>query len=71
MLCDRCEHEGWHGHIAKRRRSFRGTQHRAAVNYDHLLVNGNHSGSRVDAVACKPECLALAQASTGTQKHKQ
>lgn len=39
----------------KRRRS----EHQATFHDDHLLVNGDHPGSRVDAVEREPERFAL------------
>ena len=63
--------ERGHGHVAQRRESFRVRKHRTTINDDDLLIDGDHSRCRVNAVASQTERFTLTQPGCGAQQDEQ
>jgi hypothetical protein len=71
MPGDGLKQERGHGHVAKRRGSFRIRKHRPTVNDDDLLIDGDHPRCRVNAVTSQTERFTLTQPGGGAQDDEQ
>jgi len=71
MLSYSVEDEPRHGHVPERCRSLGTCKDGTAVNDDDLLVNGDHSCRRIDAVKGQAERLALPEAQASAHEYKQ